>query len=61
MAHLRSFTLLSILADTFSAGKRCAGGSLARSCCKVCDEGKPWGDTCIDADDTCHVGDGCAC
>jgi hypothetical protein len=30
-------------------------------CCKVCTKGKPCGDTCIDKDDTCHVGPGCAC
>lgn len=30
-------------------------------CCKKCVFGKPCGDTCIQATDTCHVGVGCAC
>ena len=35
----------------------------ARECCKVCTPGKskPWGDTCIEKDDPCHVPRGCAC
>ncbi len=31
------------------------------SCCKVCKQGKPCGDTCIAKTDVCHVGAGCAC
>jgi hypothetical protein len=30
-------------------------------CCKICHKGKACGDTCISRDDTCHVGQGCAC
>jgi hypothetical protein len=34
------------------------GGS---SCCKVCMDSKPCGDSCIGTSQTCHVGAGCAC
>ncbi len=30
-------------------------------CCKICTKGMACGDTCIDRDDSCHVGPGCAC
>jgi hypothetical protein len=30
-------------------------------CCKICHKGKACGDTCISRQDTCHVGQGCAC
>lgn len=34
------------------------GGSL---CCKVCEESKACGDSCIGTTQTCHQGGGCAC
>jgi hypothetical protein len=30
-------------------------------CCKVCDESKACGDSCIPINQTCHSGYGCAC
>lgn len=30
-------------------------------CCKVCDEGKACGDTCIASNLTCNADPGCAC
>jgi hypothetical protein len=33
----------------------------ADKCCRVCDEGKACGKTCIAKNKTCHVGRGCAC
>lgn len=30
-------------------------------CCKVCDEGKACGDSCISESYTCHQDPGCAC
>lgn len=35
--------------------------SVQGSCCRVCDQGKACGDTCIEATDTCTAGAGCAC
>lgn len=35
--------------------------SSGSTCCKHCTTGKPCGNTCIAARDTCHVGAGCAC
>ena len=31
------------------------------SCCKVCKDSKPCGDSCIARNQTCNVGPGCAC
>ncbi len=31
------------------------------SCCKVCNKGKPCGDSCISRNKSCHKGVGCAC
>jgi hypothetical protein len=31
------------------------------NCCRVCVEGKACGDSCIQENLTCRVGDGCAC
>lgn len=31
------------------------------SCCKVCEDSKPCGDSCISRSQTCNVGPGCAC
>lgn len=33
----------------------------AEKCCKICDEGRACGKTCIAKNKTCHVGRGCAC
>lgn len=33
----------------------------ARSCCKVCTQGCPCGDSCIACSKTCRKGQGCAC
>jgi hypothetical protein len=33
----------------------------AKKCCVKCTTGKPCGDTCIDASETCKKGPGCAC
>ena len=33
----------------------------AESCCKVCAESQPCGDTCIAADRECSTAPGCAC
>ena len=30
-------------------------------CCRVCEEGKACGDTCIAAEETCTEAEGCAC
>jgi hypothetical protein len=38
-----------------------AGVAAPPGCCKVCSTGKPCGNTCIAAADTCYVGPGCAC
>jgi hypothetical protein len=32
-----------------------------RTCCKVCNKGKPCGDSCISASKTCRSPPGCAC
>lgn len=37
----------------------CGGGG--SSCCKVCDQGKACGDSCIAVTETCRAGSGCAC
>jgi hypothetical protein len=34
---------------------------VALTCCKVCSVGKACGNTCISRDNTCRVGQGCAC
>lgn len=39
----------------------CGDGTGPNSCCKICKEGKPCGDSCINKSDTCHQGAGCAC
>jgi hypothetical protein len=31
------------------------------TCCKICDVGKPCGNTCISSLQVCHLGPGCAC
>jgi hypothetical protein len=36
-------------------------GATPAQCCKICHKGKACGDTCISRQDTCHVGQGCAC
>jgi hypothetical protein len=46
--------------DPFSEVQQ-AERATARECCKVCEKGKPCGDTCIEKDDVCHVPRGCAC
>lgn len=35
--------------------------STSSACCKECDKGKPCGDTCINKNETCTKGAGCAC
>ena len=37
------------------------GHGASQQCCKVCHQGKACGDTCISRQDTCHLGQGCAC
>jgi hypothetical protein len=37
------------------------GHIVSQQCCKICRQGKACGDTCISRQDTCHVGQGCAC
>jgi hypothetical protein len=37
------------------------GSAASGQCCKICHKGKACGDTCISRQDTCHVGQGCAC
>jgi hypothetical protein len=37
------------------------GHIASQQCCKICRQGKACGDTCISRQDTCHVGQGCAC
>jgi hypothetical protein len=37
------------------------GHVASQQCCKICRQGKACGDTCISRQDTCHVGQGCAC
>jgi hypothetical protein len=37
------------------------GHEPSQQCCKICHQGKACGDTCISRQDTCHVGQGCAC
>jgi hypothetical protein len=36
-------------------------GTGGGSCCKVCTDSKPCGDSCIPRNQTCHEGAGCAC
>ncbi len=38
-----------------------ASASSTLECCRLCTTGKACGDTCIDKDQVCHVGSGCAC
>ena len=33
----------------------------AEDCCRVCESGKPCGDSCIDVSSECSAGEGCAC
>jgi hypothetical protein len=33
----------------------------SKTCCRVCKEGKPCGDTCIARTSTCRTSGGCAC
>lgn len=35
--------------------------STGSSCCRVCQAGKPCGDSCISRDRSCNVSSGCAC
>jgi hypothetical protein len=37
------------------------GRATSGQCCKICHKRKACGDTCISRQDTCHVGQGCAC
>lgn len=37
------------------------GPTSSGTCCKVCSTGKACGDSCINKDETCHKGAGCAC
>lgn len=37
------------------------GGGGGGGCCVRCTKSKPCGNSCIAFEDTCHVGDGCAC
>jgi len=37
------------------------GHIASQQCCRICRQGKACGDTCISRQDTCHVGQGCAC
>jgi hypothetical protein len=46
--------------DPFSEFQQ-AERATACECRKVCKEGEPCGDTCIEKDDVCHVPPGCAC
>jgi hypothetical protein len=40
----------------------CGGSPSSPSkCCTVCKTGKPCGDSCISASETCHTSGGCAC
>jgi len=43
---------------TVSSQEAC---STEPECCKICDEGKACGDTCISKDMVCHTAVGCAC
>lgn len=38
-----------------------AAEEVAAGCCKVCQKGKPCGNSCIARDRTCHQPPGCAC
>jgi hypothetical protein len=38
-----------------------SGHFASQQCCKICRQGKACGDSCISRQDTCHVGQGCAC
>jgi hypothetical protein len=56
---MRWLVALALLVGAASCAEDCTG---ARSnCCKVCTTGKPCGDACIEAGDTCHQPPGCAC
>lgn len=37
------------------------GSGPSSTCCKVCKDSKPCGDSCIAINQTCQVGPGCAC
>lgn len=37
------------------------GGGPGSTCCRVCKDSKPCGDSCIARNQTCNVGPGCAC
>jgi hypothetical protein len=39
----------------------CGDDATSSSCCKTCTKGKPCGDSCIEANQTCNKGAGCAC
>jgi len=40
---------------------RDSGHIASQQCCKICRQRTACGDTCISRQDTCHVGQGCAC
>lgn len=54
------FALLTSFAPATTACDDSTTGP-SGSCCRICREGKPCGDTCIARENECRVGPGCAC
>lgn len=53
--------LLVVAAAPSTAGSRSGRCTPREECCKICDEGKACGNSCIRRSYNCHKGVGCAC
>jgi hypothetical protein len=53
--------ILALSKVNATATLREQGRHASQQCCKICHQGKACGDTCISRQDTCRVGQGCAC
>ena len=58
MYVLRRIGVVAVFMVTLLMG---CDGDFRVGCCRVCNEGKPCGDFCIDTDRTCDLPPGCAC
>jgi len=58
MYPLRPIALVAVFVVTLLLG---CDGDVRVGCCRVCDEGKPCGDTCIAEHLPCNAPTGCAC
>lgn len=58
VAAIAAFTGMSLVPSMAMAKRSCIP---IEKCCKICDEGKACGNSCIYRGFTCHKGRGCAC